>query len=70
MLKGKFKLNSIEQIKQLVLKGESIFYRSNGYQVVQNKLTNQFLVKCLFNGYCVGLTDEYNPDDFYMIKAH
>lgn len=52
-----------EQIKQSVLSGRNVYWKSDIYEVIVDNI-GQWMVRCSVNGHCVGLlvTDE---DDYY-----
>ena len=42
-------------IQTAIYNGYTVYWKSNNYQVVKDKI-GQYLIKCLSNSYCVGLT--------------
>lgn len=46
---------NLEEIKAAVGKGVDVFVGNEGYKVVKDNL-NQYFIKCISNGYCIGLT--------------
>ena len=35
--------------------GKTVYWHHNGYQVIKDSI-GQYLIKCLWNDYCIGLT--------------
>lgn len=62
---------TLTEIKEAVSSGKKVYWKNQGYEVVKDK-RNQFLVKCLVNNYCVGLTwadgvtTSYDTEDFFI----
>ena len=46
---------NLQEIKQAIENGETVFCGNIAYTVVKDKL-NQYLIKCSINGSCIGLT--------------
>ena len=46
---------SLDDIKTAIYNGYRVHWKSNNYLVLKDKL-DQYLIKCLSNSYCVGLT--------------
>lgn len=61
-----------EDIRCAVDAGETVYSESEAYQVIKDSL-GQYLIKCEFNGHCIGLThqDGYtlNGSHFYTKEA-
>lgn len=62
---------TLEQIKSVVERGETVCWKNRSYVVIKDSL-NQWFIKCLDNGHCVGLTgrDEKLADkeeDFFLL---
>lgn len=55
--------NSIDEIKAAVNCGEVVYVNSKAYQVIKDRL-GQYLIKCLLNDYCVGLTWRITAEDY------
>ena len=50
---------NLEQIKKAVREGKKVHWASEAYEVILshfNDGTEQWLIKCVFNGSCIGLT--------------
>ena len=71
----KVQLNTIEDIKQAVDDGKTVYQQNHSYTVIKDNL-NHYFIKCMFNDYCQGLHGmegtEYehklNGYDFYYEK--
>jgi len=48
---------TLKQIKDALNDGLTVCWSHDGYQVVKDSL-NQYLIKCLHNGHCIGLTHQ------------
>ena len=48
-------LETASQIKQAVREGATVFCDTEAY-VVENPVGDQWLICCVFNDYCIGLT--------------
>lgn len=68
---------TLQEIKDAVNSGKTVFVGSRGYVVVKDEL-DQWLVKCAYNDYCIGLTHadgvtmNEKPEKFFLeepIKA-
>jgi hypothetical protein len=67
-------LNTIEEIKEAVNQGKTVYAESSLYQVIKDRL-NQYMIKCTINGNCVGLhgipgtpyENRLNMDNFFTI---
>ena len=46
---------SLFDIQTAIHNGYTVYWKSNNYQVVKDKI-GQYLIKCLSNSHCVGLT--------------
>ena len=57
---------SIEEVKQDVLNGHVVYWKSKLYQVNQHS-ENKFIVWCTHNGFCGGYIDQDKPEDFFRI---
>jgi hypothetical protein len=61
---------NLSEIKQAIEKGHKVFWKNPNYLVIKN--FDQYLIKCLANGYCIGLTWmdgktlNGNEKDFYQ----
>lgn len=49
----------LDEIKESVLSGKKVCWGNDMYEVVLDK-HGQWLIKCLSNGHCIGLTWEDN----------
>ncbi len=64
-------LTSAEEIKSAVAAGNTVYWSNKAYQVVLDSV-GQYLIKCLLNGACIGLTwadgETLNgrPEDFFI----
>ena len=47
-------LTTIEEIKQAVDEGKTVYMENEGYQVIKDN-TGQYMIKCTLNGYGIGL---------------
>jgi len=63
----------LQEIKDAVLSGETVHWRSALYKVIYAEKINEFLIKCTENDTCIGLTwkDEVTmngkEEDFYTV---
>lgn len=48
---------TLKQIKDALNDGLTVCWSHDGYQVVKDSF-NQYLIKCLNNGHCIGLTHQ------------
>lgn len=61
---------TLEEIKAAVDSGAVVCWKNNAYQVVKG--ASGYLVKCVLNGHCIGLTwadgvtMNGDPEDFYV----
>jgi hypothetical protein len=46
---------TLQEIKTAINQGKQVFWKSQGYQVIKDSI-NQYLIKCIYNGHCIGLT--------------
>ena len=66
---------NLQQIKQAVDSGKTVYWSNNAYQVIKDSI-GQYLVKCSLNDSCIGLHGQIGgkyehvlngaPDQFYM----
>ena len=61
---------SFSDIEMAIYNGYTVHWKSSNYQVVKDKI-GQYLLKCLSNSYCVGLTRTdgtlvEDPKDFFI----
>ena len=62
---------TLEEIKAAVLAGKRVCWATTFYEVVHDNV-GQWLIRCVDNDYCVGLTWEDNatlngkPEDFFV----
>ena len=62
---------TVEEIKSSVMRGNRVCWSHEGYQVVRDRI-GQWLIKCLANNSCIGLTwaDETTlngkPSEFFI----
>ncbi len=66
---------NLEEIKAAVRSGKTVHWSNPGYVVTWNTFPNgkeQWLIKCTFNGSCIGLTHadgitmNGKPEDFFI----
>lgn len=61
---------NLEAIKLSIQNGKRVYWKNTGYQVIKDNL-GQYLIKCTWNGSCIGLTWADNktmngkPEDFF-----
>ena len=64
---------TLEEIKEALRTGEQVYWSHPGYQVIKDRL-GQFLIKCTYNGNCVGLTHQDGvtmngkEEEFHILK--
>jgi len=46
---------TLQEIKTAITEGKRVFWKSEGYQVIKDSI-DQYLIKCDYNGHCIGLT--------------
>jgi hypothetical protein len=62
---------NLEEIKQAVEAGHTVHWASEGYVVIRDEI-GQWLIRCLPNGHCIGLTRRDGvtmngkPEDFFV----
>lgn len=61
---------SLSDIEIAIYNGYTVYWKNKNYQVVKDKI-GQYLIKCLSNSYCVGLTTTdgdlvEDPKDFFL----
>lgn len=61
---------SLSDIELAIYNGYTVYWKNNNYQVIKDKI-GQYLIKCLSNSYCVGLTSvdgtlNEDPKDFFL----
>ena len=61
---------SLDDIKTAIYNGYRVHWKSNNYLVLKDKI-DQYLIKCLSNSYCVGLTRSdgtliEDPNHFFL----
>ena len=44
-----------QQIRTAIDDGKTVYWHHDGYQVIKDSI-GQYLIKCLWNDYCIGLT--------------
>lgn len=63
---------TVEEIKTAVDNGKTVHCLNGAYEVIKDK-KNQYLIKCISNGHCIGLTWTDNvtlngqEKDFYIV---
>ena len=63
----------LEEIKKAVDDGRIVHHQSDAYVVIKDRI-GQYVIKCTFNDYCIGLTWQNgttmngNEDEFYIEK--
>ncbi len=57
----------MEQIKQAVLEGKTVYWMNENYHVIHDKLLNKFLVHSKGNNVYVGLNSYYKEYEFKII---
>lgn len=58
-------MTSIQEIKDAVNAGKTVHWSNKGYVVLCDSI-GQWLIQFTLNGHCVGLTAEYDPQDFFI----
>jgi hypothetical protein len=61
-------METLEQVKQAVKDGNQVNWQGGAYTVIIGN-NDQFMIKHS-GGNCVGLTDEYKPEDFFISKSY
>jgi hypothetical protein len=63
----------VEEIKSRIDEGHRVFWHNDSYEVIKDNI-GQYLIKCHFNGSCIGLHGRQTPpvlngdeSDFYWI---
>ena len=61
---------SLSDIETAIYNGFTVYWKNNNYQVIKDKI-GQYLIKCLSNSHCVGLTKadgtlRDDPKDFFL----
>ena len=61
---------SLGDIESAIFNGYTVHWKNKNYRVIKDKI-GQYLIKCLSNNYCVGLTRSdgtliEDPKDFYL----
>ncbi len=62
---------TIQDIKNQVDNCKNVYYKSHNYIVIKDSL-NQYLIRCLSNNHCIGLTNlngdrlNGNESDFFI----
>ena len=61
---------SLSEIEIAIYNGYKVYWKNTNYQVIKDKI-GQYLIKCLSNSYCVGLTRSdgtliEDPKDFFL----
>lgn len=61
---------SLNDIEIAIYNGYTVYWKNKNYQVIKDKI-GQYLIKCLSNSYCVGLTSvdgtlNEDPKDFFL----
>ena len=46
---------TLTEIKQAIEEGKKVFWSNSLYQVIKDR-NDQYLIKCMSNNYCTGLT--------------
>ena len=46
----------LNEIKEAVLAGKTVHWKNGAYRVTHFPRTNSFLIECVLNGDCIGLT--------------
>ena len=57
-------MKSLQDIKDAVKAGKTVHWSNTGYVVFCDSI-GQWLIKFLPNNHCFGLTDAYDPQDFF-----
>ena len=66
------RFNNVDEIIKAVSEGKTVHVGKDNYQVVKGNKFTPYLIKCLDNDYCIGLTwldgETLNADlkDFYI----
>lgn len=58
---------TLQEIKKAITQGKQVFWKTEGYRVIRigmfrdsvaldDDSSNQYLIKCDYNGHCIGLT--------------
>lgn len=47
---------TLSEIKEAVLSGKTVHWKNGAYRVTYSPRTNSFLIECVLNGDCTGLT--------------
>jgi hypothetical protein len=50
---------NLNEIKSAIANGERVFWQTPTYEVILDSV-GQYLIKCHFNGFCIGLTHRDN----------
>lgn len=56
---------TIQEIKQAIAEGKTVYYQSLLYVVAVNSVTNELYIKCTSNGHMIGM----EADNGEMINA-
>ena len=62
----------LQEIKQAIEEGKTVCCQNDAYRVIKDS-KNQYLIKCVLNNYCIGLTwaDDVTlngkEEDFYIL---
>jgi len=62
-----------DEIKAAIEAGKKVFWSNDGYEVIKDKL-GQFMIKCIHNGHCIGLTWtdgktlNGKPEEFFILE--
>lgn len=46
---------NLEQIKAAIEAGKKVFWSNEGYEVIKDSI-GQYLIRCIWNDHCIGLT--------------
>lgn len=66
---------TLEEIQQAVNDGKTVHWANENYVVLKGRTIQQWLVKCVSNGSCIGLTwadgktMNGKPEDFYIKES-
>ena len=63
---------TLKEIKKAIEENKKVFWASDIYEVIKDK-NNNYLIKCIINDYCIGLTHKDKiilngkEEDFFII---
>ena len=59
----------MDKIKLAVLQGKTVYWMNENYQVIHDKILNEFLVHSKGNNNYVGLNSYYREYEFKVVQA-